>query len=172
MTPDNPIFYIIGMIFGSLVLALFAFMGRLFVAGARDQIVQTIVDSSLNTLLGEIKTGVKELKADMTLVKTAQQTISGTVLLQMQDMAAMRLRLEDHLTVDENFHYKMNEFVTWATDFIKNHIHFSASASPPDTLRAGIEATAALKIVDAADVAARLVESTAVDTAIRFDKKD
>ena len=138
MEPTSPIFYIIGMVVGTLALAFIGLTGRMFMAGVRDQIIKQLVDSTLKTVLGDIQTGIKELKADMSLVKTAQQITAGSDLLKAQEIAALRKRVEEHLVSDESWQdlervhrIKVDTFMDWASNFLKTHMHVGATAEEP-----------------------------------------
>ena len=129
-----PFDYIIGVI----CVVILGFVARTFFTGLRENIVKAVVDSALKRILGDITSGIKEVKEDLKLVKSAQLTAAGTSLLQMQETAAMRQRLEEHLTSDEKFQTEekdwkliVSDFIEWSTNFLKTHMHIGAVAEEP-----------------------------------------
>lgn len=123
-------------VIGVGIVTILGFGARTFFTGLRENIVKAVVDSALKQILGGLQTGLNDVKSDVSLIKTAQQTTAATSLLYMQELHAMRQRLEDHLKTDEEFQSQdrdwrlvVSEFMDWATDFIKNHMHVGAVAT-------------------------------------------
>jgi hypothetical protein len=128
--------YVIGL----AAIATLGFIVRTFFAGLREYIVKAVVDSSLKAILGEIQGGLKELKDDMKLVKTAQLTMAQGDVLKQTEMNALRLRLETHIDdynrwreVIIDFRVKVQDFMDWASNFLKTHMHVGAVAEEPPT---------------------------------------
>lgn len=146
MVAPSPLVYIIGVLLVTLFGLGMGFIGRLFLAGVRQQVVSAVVNTAMGAVLGNIEATIQDVKADVTLIKTSQQTTSQTFLLLNQDLSAMRTRLESHLTSDEDwqdrersFNEHVTDFMDWAGEFLKNHMHVGASASvadlPPNAIK-------------------------------------
>lgn len=142
MVAPSPLFYFAGI----LLVALLGLAGRTFLVGVREQVVKTVVNTAVDALLNDVKTSindiklsVQDIKDDVKLMKTSQATQTQATLLTSTELSAMRTRIDEHTTSDEKwqdtertFREKVQDFMDWASEFLRSHVHAGAIASSSD----------------------------------------
>lgn len=136
--------WILGIVSFTLI-GIIGIMAKLFWSGFQATLIQSILDSSLNKLLGNFNETITGLRDDISFVRTSQdhirqfqnQSVAEHTYLR-NELANLQGRLSDHLTEAAgqsndyyNFKREVQDFMRRVIAFMQNHEHVGARTAAP-----------------------------------------
>lgn len=132
--------YAVMGIISFVIIGVLGIGARLFWSGFQATLIRSILDSTLDKMLGDFNKTIERIESDIHLIKSSQEQ-QRTIQIQntsdfgfiRQDLNNIRIRLDAHLTESNeinrdyyDFKRVVMEFIQSASGFMKHHEHGSA----------------------------------------------